>query len=196
MDGIEKIIAKIEEDARRTSEAMIADAQKKALAITDEAREAGDTEARNIAAAGEAEKAKLISRAHSSGEHLKKKTVLARRVKIMDSVIERAVESFVRTNPREYFDSMVRLAKKYALPGKQYMIFSDKDMERLPEGFEGRVNSEILDGGEVTVRGGGGFFGGFLLVGDDVVENCTLAALVEEYDTEIRDELAGLLFKQ
>jgi len=194
MDGIEKIIAKIEGDAEASYAAIIADAKEKADLILAEANETGDSLARDIISAAETERDKLISRAHSSGEHLKKKAVLSQRVKIMDSVIIRAVESFVRTNPEEYFESMKRLAVKFALPGKQDMVFSDKDMARLPAGFADAVNGAIAGRGTVTVRGGGGFFGGFLLVSDDVVENCTIAAMIEEHDTEIKDELAKLLF--
>lgn len=48
----------------------------------------------------------------------------------------------------------------------------------------------------MAVRGGGGFSGGFLLVGKDVVENCTVEALISDKETEIRDELYGLLFTE
>lgn len=196
MDGLERIIKRIGENAEQTAASVISDAEKKAASLIAEAEEAGDAEARSIVRNAKNTCETMIRRTHSSGELMKKRTLLSCRVEIIDNVIARAVRNFLYDEPEVYFSSMVKLVKRYAISGYQTMIFSDKDLERLPTGFEKCVNEEICDRGSVKICGGGSFEGGFLLIGEDVVENCTIAALIGEVETEIRDELQRLLFTE
>lgn len=193
MSGLERIIEKIEADAEMSADAVLAEAEKKAAEIIAEAESEGDLRAHGIIADAKAECDAMKRKAHSGGELLRRKRILERKVEIIDSVISKAVENFMRYDPEKYFDAMVRLAEKYASPGEHEMIFSDKDFGRLPADFEKRVNDAVQNS-KITVRGGGGFDGGFLLVGNELVENCTIDALIGESDTEIRDELCKILF--
>lgn len=196
MDGLEKIILKIEEDAERASASVILDAEKKAEQLIAEAESKSDAEARDIISAAEAERDAMIRKAHSSGEQAKKQTILARKVEIMDNTVSRAVDNFVRDDAKRYFDAMIRLAVKYAFEGKQEMVFSDRDMARLPADFEKELTAAVGKTADISVRGGGSFEGGFLLISPEMVENCTVSALLSAADTEIRDELCKLLFVQ
>jgi len=194
MDGLEKIIQKIESDAEKAVASIIADAEKRAKDIIDEAESSGDSEAGDIIEAAKAECNGMIRKAHSGGELSKRQTVLSCRVEVIDSVMEKAVRNFLSENPEKYFDSMITLAKKYVFAGEQEMIFSDRDIARMPADFQKNLSKAVGSGSTVTVRGGGSFEGGFLLVGEDIVENCTLESLIGDKEIEIRDELCALLF--
>ena len=194
MTGIENIIRKIEEDAEITAASIISEAEKKAASVVAEAEASGDALYRDIIAQAEAESAAMINKAHSGGELARKKTILSRRVEIMDSTISNAIENFLREDPAKYFDAMLKLASEYALEGEQEMIFSDRDMARLPADFDKKLKEAVGKKAKFTIRGGGSFDGGFLLVSNDMVENCTVKALVSEADTDIRDELCKILF--
>lgn len=195
MNGLDRIIEKIETDAESVSASAIADAEKKAGDIIAEAEAKGESDAREIVADAESTGEAMVKKAHSGGEHRKKKIILERKVEIIDNVISKAVKNFLCDEPNKYFDAMIRLAQKYALTEEQTLIFSDKDFERMPADFEQRVN-DAAGKGKISVRGGGGFEGGFLLVGKEVTQNCTVNALVSEAETEIRDELYKLLFTE
>lgn len=194
MTGIENIIRKIEEDAEITAASIISEAEKKAASVVAEAEASGDALYRDIIAQAEAESAAMINKAHSGVELARKKTILSRRVEIMDSTISKAIENFLREDPAKYFDAMLKLASEYALEGEQEMIFSDRDMARLPADFDKKLKEAVGTKAKFTIRGGGSFDGGFLLVSEDMVENCTVKALVSEADTDIRDELCKILF--
>lgn len=196
MNGLERIIGKIEEDAESVSASVISEAEIRAREIISEAESAGDTEARDIISAAEAECASMLRKAHSGGELQKKKTLLAKKVEIIDNVISKAVKNFLCDDADKYFDALLRLVSKYAMNGEQTMVLSAKDHGRMPDGFEGRVNDAVGGRGKVTVTGGGSFDGGFLLVSDDVVQNCTIEALISDAETEIRDELYRMLFTE
>ncbi len=196
MNGLERIIEKIEADAESVSASVIADAEKKARDIISEAEALGESSARDITAEAESARDAMVRRAHSGGELLKKKLLLGKKVEIIDGVISKAVKNFLCEDVTKYFDALVRLAEKYVLSGEQTMVLSDKDLGRMPDGFESRLNDTVKSKGKITVKGGGGFEGGFLLVGDEVVQNCTVEALVSDAETEIRDELCKLLFTE
>ncbi len=195
MNGLERIIGKIEEDAGSVFASVISEAENKAREIISEAEASGDAEAKDIISAAERECAAMVRKAHSGGELQKKKTLLAKKVEIIDGVISKAVKNFLCDDADKYFDALLRLVKKYALPGEQTMVLSVKDYARMPKNFENRVNSSA-GSGKVKIEGGGSFEGGFLLVGDEVVQNCTVEALVQDAETEIRDELYRLLFTE
>ncbi|MBE6708487.1 MAG: hypothetical protein E7578_04505 [Ruminococcaceae bacterium] len=195
MNGLERIIGKIEEDAESVSATVISEAEDKAREIISEAESLGDAEAKDIISAAHEECAAMVRRAHSGGELQKKKALLAKKVEIIDGVISKAVKNFLCEDPDKYFDSLLRLVSKYALSGEQTMVLSVKDHGRMPKDFERRVN-DAANGGKVKIEGGGSFDGGFLLVGDEVVQNCTVDALISDAETEIRDELYKLLFTE
>lgn len=194
MDGLEKIIRKIEEDAENTASSVISDAQNKADQIIAEAEAASDAEARDIIDTATSDRNAMIRKAHSGGELIRKNRLLSRKVEMIDQTISKAVASLISEDAAKYFDSMIRLAEKYAFEGKQEMVFSDKDIGRIPKDFESKLRSAVGEKADITIRGGGSFEGGFLLIGDDMVENCTLDALISENETEIRDELCRILF--
>lgn len=196
MNGLEKIIEKIEADAESVSASAIADARVRADEIIAEAEAVGESEARGIIDEAKAKCSAMVTRVHSAGELQRKKILLEKKVAIINSVISKAVKNFLGDDSTKYFDSLVRLVEKYSLSGDQTMVLSNKDFERIPGDFEKRVNGAVSGKGKITVRGGGSFEGGFLLVGDEVVQNCTVAALVRDAETEIRDELYKLLFTE
>ncbi|MBP3333880.1 MAG: V-type ATP synthase subunit E, partial [Clostridia bacterium] len=160
MDGLEKIIQKIEADAESTSCSIIADAELKAADIIADAESAGDMAARSIISDANDECEKMIRKAHSGGELAKRQKVLECKVKIIDEVIEKAVKNFLFEDPSVYFAGMLALAKKHALAGDQTMVFSDRDMSRLPKDFESRLRETIGNDKNISIRGGGSFEGG------------------------------------
>lgn len=194
MDGLERIIAKIEADAEASASATLAEAEIKAAEIIAKAESDGAAEAADIMAAAKVECEAMIRKAHSGGELLRRQKILSRKVEMIDRTMSKAVENFMREDPSKYFDAMIRLAVKYDPRGDREMVFSDKDIGRMPADFAEKLNSRIGKNANITVKGGGSFDGGFLLIGSDMVENCTLAALISEAETEIRDELCRILF--
>lgn len=194
MNGLERIIEKIEADAESVSASAVTDAEVRAQDIITEATERGDALADEIIKEAEDVAAAMIRKAHSGGDLQKKKMILERKVDIITGVVAKAVRNFLGGDAGEYFDAMVRLCEKYALAEETTMIFSDKDFQRMPADFEKRVNA--AGKGKITIRGGGSFIGGFLLVGEEITQNCTIEALIGDAETEIRDELYKLLFTE
>ena len=75
-----------------------------------------------------------------------------------------------------YFDMILKLAVKSAQPGEGELLLSKKDLERLPEGFEDRLNASLKDKGAVLHISGDtrDIDGGFVLTYGGIEENCSI----------------------
>lgn len=194
MNGLDKIVQKISEDCTAAVASVISEAEAKAASIIADARAEAETERASLTEATDEKAAEIVKMAESSAALAGRRRILAERVAVVDGVIAHALESFVSGDPAAYFDGMKKLAVAYALDGEQRLVFSDADANRVPADFESEVNAAIAGKGKVTVCGGGKNNGGFMLVSDELVENCTLEALARDKDAELRDDLCRLLF--
>jgi vacuolar-type H+-ATPase subunit E/Vma4 len=84
---------------------------------------------------------------------------------------------------------------KNALNGKGSLSLSKKDLERLPENFEGKINSQLSDGKSIEISGNAASFdGGFVVEYPEMRIDCTFESLLNDKIDEVRDELSKILF--
>ncbi len=196
MTGLEKIISRIREEAgiaakekvdeaKISAEALIAEARKECEAILSDADEKAAQTVKGYE-----------SRAASSAEQLKKTALLRAKQEMIAEVIEEAMKTLKEESPQEYFDMIERLLKKYALPQSGEIYFSERDLKRLPDGFEDRIRAAAAekDGSLALAKEPADIEDGFVLVYGGVEENCTLKALFEAQQGRFQDIVNEILF--
>ena len=77
------------------------------------------------------------------------------------------------------------------------MYLSERDLDRLPEDFEEKVNSLIFEKGALMIsKKPGNLENGFILVYGDMEVNCTLRAVFDEKHDLLKDLLGKALFTE
>ena len=191
MDGLEGIIARIEEDALRESEAIINNAKK----ASDERLKEAEVEFKTIVdcACDEAEKQRLwkIEAATTKGEAQAKRIILAQKQALIADTIKKAKSDISNLNSKEYFEFLSLLLKKYDIDERYVIYMSADDIKRMTSEFKSELNKrkiKFLPNGQAAGSG-------FILSKNLTEVNCTVDALFEEKKEKLWDELNKLYFK-
>ena len=195
MSGIEKIIQKIEEDARADCEQVISEAKRKAGEILQSARQEGERLKTERVENAHKMCEFVVELAYSRAETERKRAALVEKVKIIEEVISQALVSLKCLPVSDYFSALKKLASEYALSGSGLMLLSKADLERLPKGFEQELNKGLGEGKSLKVASEpADIDGGFILKYEGVEQNCTFEALFEANLDEIKDAASKILF--
>ena len=195
MDGLTNIITKIQEQNALECKKIISEAEGEAKRVISNA----ELEAENIALAAEKEikeKSDVIkSKAESASLLEYKRVVLSEKSVILDEIISDAVKCIVSSDDSVYFEYMINLIKANALHGDGSIRFNDKDLKRLPKGFENMLSKICEDKGKLIVSNiPYDCDGGFVIEYPEMRIDCTLSSLVEDKIEQIRDEISKTLF--
>lgn len=195
MTGLEKIIGQIRSESDAAAAKTIAAAKAQADQILDEAKKQAQAECDRIEHDAAADVADRLARAKSAAELQKRKMVLAEKQRLIGEVIEKAKTSLYSLPDEEYFGIIVKMAGKFSLAQEGQIIFSKKDTERLPQGFEATLNAALGAGAKLAVSNETrNIDGGFVLVYGGVEENCSFTALFDSAHEALQDKVQELLF--
>ena len=91
---------------------------------------------------------------------------------------------------------LLKLAVKSAQTGEGELLFSAKDLARLPEGFEEQINAALKDKGAVlhVSAGSRDIDAGFVLTYGGIEENCSFDAIFDSARETLQDKAQELLF--
>ena len=191
MDGLEGIIARIEEDALHESEAIINKAKRDA----DDRLKEAEVELRTIVdcAYDEAEKQRLlkIEAATTKGEAQAKRIILAQKQAWIGDTIKKAKNDIRSMNSKDYFEFLSLLLKKYDVDGGYVIYMSADDIKRMTSEFKLELSKQKIK----FLPNGQGAGSGFVLSQNLTEVNCTIEALFEEKKEKLWDELNKLYFK-
>lgn len=195
MDGLTKIISKIQSDANSQVEAIISKANEQAQRIIDDAKADAEKKSSEIIEKANAE-AKLISeKALSSCELTQKRVILETKGTIINEVVAETLNYLCTLSDKEYFDIIKILVKTNALTGCGKIMFNKEDYNRIPAGFDKALN-ECLDKdknisiSDVSIS----CKGGFVLSYDEMRVDCTFESLIDDASETIKDKLNEVLF--
>ena len=193
MAGLEKITSQIIEDAKLIAAEKLEAAQKEADAIINEAKQ---TCANMEREASEKEKALQLvheGRMKSSAEQQKKIALLRAKQELIGEVIGEAYDVLKAQRVEDYFLTMEKILRSYALPEDGEIYFSSDDLARMPKGFEEAIARE--KGGSLMLgKEPGNITDGFILVYGGIEENCTLKALLDAKKDQLQDKVSEILF--
>lgn len=196
MSGLDKMKARILEEAESSARDILDRAGEEADRILREAGTAADAAAAEIAAGAVRDSLERKRRAGAAADMQRKQAVLAAKQEMIREVLREAYEEILGLEAERYFGLMEKLLRKYVLPEEGEICFNSRDLERMPEGFSGRIRTIAAEaGGSLTLSETPlDTDGGFLLVYGGIEENCTLKAVFSSRREELSDQVNRMLF--
>lgn len=196
MAGLDKIINQILEEANNSAGEKIQNAKQEAEAILQKAREESAKETEKIAAKAAADVKNYEDRVKSSADLSRRTKILETKQEMIAAVLDKAYETFCQKSDAEYFETIKAMLNRFALAEEGEIIFSAKDLERMPAGFEGEIAKIASDkGGALALsKESRQIEGGFVLVYGGIEENCTFRALFDSQKDELQDKVQKILF--
>lgn len=143
MNGIEKITQRMEDDAQREINEVLTAARAQADEITRRSREQADKESAAIVARGESAAAEREKRLESMAEMESRKLVLAAKQEVLDEAFNMALEKLCTLPDEEYIELLAALAVKAARTGREKVIFSQKDRNRVGKAVVTKANDAL-----------------------------------------------------
>lgn len=197
MTGLEKITDRILAEARAQADEIRGQAEEEAGAVL---REAEESLLRLREEAKEREalvKKELEARARSSASLKKRQLILAAKQDMIREQLEKAHQSLLEMRAEEYFSFIEQMVRQSALPKEGEIRFSERDLKRLPDGFDKRLNQAAAErGGSLKIGSEPAHVdGGFLLDYGGIEENCSFQALLTARRDECSDQIQKLLFE-
>ena len=83
-----------------------------------------------------------MERIKSSAELKKRQAVLLAKQQVITEMLEQAYEALLKKEGEEYFALIGKMLDKYVLPKTGEIYFSEKDLDRMPQGFEACKRAE------------------------------------------------------
>lgn len=196
MSGLDELLNIIDLQQKESEAGIIAAAESRIKTIREEAErkaEAAYEEYRKKAS----EKNKLeYENACSAADSAMKRKILAFKVEQVELAAEKTLERLHSLGAEEYFSLLERLIEKHMSKGDGIVSLNKRDLERLPEAFESRIQSiATAKGGSVKLsREAADIEDGFILAYGNISENCSFRAVIEAEKDGVRDTAAKVLF--
>ena len=196
MSGLDKMIARILEEAQSTAQEIIDKAKSDADAAVQAARESAEAEAAKLMKRAKRNAADYGVRVDSSMDMQRKQAILAAKQEVISGVLKAAYDAVMNLDDGKYFEMLEKLLEKNVLPEAGEIRFSAKDLGRMPADFPDKIkNIAASKGGSLTVSDKPEKMdGGFLLVYGGIEENCTISAVFASKREELSDQVNRLLF--
>ncbi len=224
MNGIDKILAKIEADTQSAIDANQAEVSAKLAAIAAEHADLMAADRKEILARGEMRAAEREARLLSAAQMEAKKLDLAARQDTIGQAFDRAVKLLCSLEEKDYIALLARLAVEASTTGSEALIFSQKDrakvgkqvviaandaiakntMPDLPAALKGSKIGSIIGTAAAKLSGTAALtlseetrdiMGGFILDHGDVEVNCAFETLVYLQREGLEGEVAAILFQ-
>lgn len=186
MDGKEKIIARILEDAESKSSAIVENARQAGEKLLNEATQEV-AEARAVAENKcSIEHGEILKRKLSVAQLDIKKYNLAKKQQIVTETFDRAFKKVMEMDDKKYLLFITKLLKMYAEKGEQLVL-----CQKGKKVVTSKIASEFgVTLSEKTAQ----FEGGFVLEGNGYDKDVTLKTLLQQLRFEHESSVASLLF--
>ena len=189
MDGLTKIIERIQAESAQRCDQVIAQAEKQAREIAESTRaELEQQHAVTEADSDEAAKA-VVVRALASVQQQKEQAILQAKTQVINDAIDQAEQSFLALPDKDYFNALSKLIKANAQPGEGVLHLSERDLRRAPGAFLSKLGDIKLCKDPADIPGG------FVLVYGNIEINGTPAALIAEKREELTELVNRMLFE-
>ncbi len=195
MNGLDKIIAQILDDAEKEKKDILDAAQKESEEILSGARESVK-KMEDEQTLREKQREKLyMEQLHSSADLKKRQAILEAKQEIIAEILEKAQETLLGKSDADYFAWIEKVLERFVLDKKGAIYFSERDLARMPKGYEAVIESVASKkgGSLVLVKEPKNIDGGFILVYGGVEENCSVRALFSARRDELSDRVHQML---
>lgn len=131
MEGIEKITAKIVQDAQAEIARMNQETDEKVRSIAEAAQAQADKETADTLARGQRAAQERLERLKSAAKMEQRKLELAARQEMLAQAFDLALEKLCSLPEEEYVQLLTRLVLEASTTGKEQLVFSPQDRARV-----------------------------------------------------------------
>ena len=199
MNGIEKIISRINSDAANDAAAIKAASDEKCAAIREEYTNRANSEFAQLCADGKTAAETRYERLCGAARLQSKKDLLEEKQLLIGEAFDLAVEKLVALPDGDYIDLCARLAAKAAVSGEEEMVFSVSESAERAAAICEKANSLLSEAGKkaaLTVSAEKRAIRGGVVLTDGKVEmNCSFELLVGGLRNDLSGAIAGVLFE-
>ncbi len=199
MQGIDKIIERIASDTKADTEAMLAEAKKKAEALALDMRKQADAQRETLAEAGRQAAAQRKERLLGVATMEARKRQLAAKQEMISLAFDNALTALGERPDDEQIKLLARLIAEASRTGHEEIVLTMADHQRFGKRVAeeacalltkaGRPAALTLSASPRQLEGGG-----FMLADGDIEINGTYSALVAALKPELTAPVAKLLF--
>ena len=194
MNGIEKITARIEQDAQQETNSLLAEAQAKADGITASYREKADALKAAEKAKGEKAAADRLERLTGSADMEAKKRLLATKQRCIDEAFAKAQKALLDLPLDEYVSLLAQIAVQ-AGSGEEELIFSPADVSKVGAAVVEKANA-LKPGAHFTLSVETREMEGGLTLKNGFVEvNCAFETQLRLLRETMASQVAQILFR-
>lgn len=191
MEGMEKILEAILQEGRQAAEEKVAQAERQAADIRNQARLLAKSEEDEALAKAREQAAAMGKIARSAGEQAVRQAMLQAKLDVMEEALALTREKLLDT--RDYDGLFLRLLGRYGKNQDGILKMSAVDAGHLSREFPKRLKKEweyslTIQVDETMPEGG------FVLVYGDMEENCLFDALIAGRREELLDAVYPFLF--
>lgn len=197
MNGIEKIAARIEADAKAEIDALNAEAEAQCAAITAEAEAKAAEAYEKRIARGKAECEVRVQRLGATADMEARKSILAFKQEMVSEAFAKAVDAIITLPKEEYIEFLASQAAAASSNGYEELVFSERD-QAVADAAAKRANAILKEKGReahLSVSAETAEIpGGLILRHGDIEVNCAVDTLVGLYRSRLAGQVAGILF--
>ena len=195
MNGIDKIISRLEADAQAEIDAVNAKSKAECDGILAEYGEKAQAAYDAALKKGQADCAQRAERLASAADMEAKKALLSFKQELVGGVFDQAAARLAALPKEEYVSFLAAQAAKAAITGAEELIFNEKDASGVGKDVAAAAN-KLLDGkGKLTVsKETRKISGGVIVKQGDVETNCAIEMLVQLRRSDLASQVAEILF--
>lgn len=194
MNGIEKITARIKNDASAEAEAIRREGEEKAASIRAGYKAQAEENAKAAAQAGKEAAKRQEERLVSAAQMDAKKLLLSAKQACIDEAFDKAQEKLLALPDGEYAELLAKMAVKAAKTGREEIILSAKDRKRVGEQVAAKANALRKGAALVLAKETRDMAGGLVLRDGSVEINCAFETQMRVLRESMASDVAAILF--
>lgn len=144
MEGIEKITTKISQDAQAEISRLMAETDEKVQTLRQDAQAQAQQEANDIVEKGRMAAAERLERLGSAAQMERRKLELASKQEVLGEAFDLALEKLCALPEKEYVSLLTKLALEASTSGREQIIFSQKDRNKVGKQVVMAVNEALV----------------------------------------------------
>lgn len=196
--SLEKIIERIEQDAKNQAEEIIKNASANSDKIIQEANERANQVKSQALEESKKQASVHKQRLISTASLDLRKDILIEKQRTIDSAFQEAMDNLLKMRDDEYQKIIIKMILPNVLTGNEEIILSERDKTRLGKGFLDKINNELSKAGKkgrlTIAKDSYNILGGFVLRRGNVELNNSFESLFNSIREDIESEVSKVLF--